>query len=155
MKKWMMGCAAMLVAGVASGQIFECMDAKGKKEFAQSCPPGTVKERLMKSGGGGVPSGGGAPGPAAKSFAEKDAEFRKREIERQEAESKGVKEQADAKDSRRNCDDARAQLKQLEDGTRVARTDPKTGDRVFLEDNDRPAEIVNAKKAVDSWCSKK
>jgi len=158
MKIWTIGFAAMLVAGAASGQIYECVDAKGKKEFAQSCPPGT-KERLMHGAGagtgtGGAPSGGGAA-PASKSLAERDAQFKKREIERQEAEAKAVKDQTDAAATRRNCDDARGQLRQLEDGMRIARTDPNTGERSFLEDKDRPAELANAKKAVDSWCNKK
>lgn len=144
----------MLLAGAASGQIFECVDAKGNKEFAQTCPPGTVKEtRLMKSGAGAAAGGGNTP--AAKSLAEKDADFRKRSIERQEGETKAAKEQADATQNQRNCDDARAQVKQLADGHRIARIDPNTGERAFLEDKDRPGELANAQKAVDSWCNKK
>ena len=102
---------------------------------------------------GGV--GTGNSGAAAKSMAERDAEFKKRSIERQEAEAKGAKEKSEAKDGERNCLEARSQLRSLQDGQRISRTDPKTGERSFLEDKDRPGEIANVQKAVDQWCNKK
>ena len=144
---------AMLIAGAAAGQIFECVDANGKKEYAQVCPPGTVKETKWTKGGGAGSSPGKAA-PATKSLTEQDAAFRKRAAERQEAEAKAEKEKTDSQNSQRACEDARAQLKQLEDGLRIARTDPNTGERSFLEDKDRPAEIARAREAVSSWCKK-
>ena len=156
MKRLLISCVAMLLAGQATAQILECVDAKGKKEYAQTCPPGTVKEtKLMKSGGGAAGTGTASPVPAAKSLAERDAEFRKRNLERQETEAKADKEKAESKEAERHCNDARAQMRQLQDGLRIARTDPNTGERSFLEDKDRPAEIASAQKAVDSWCKKK
>ncbi len=146
MKRLLIGCAAVLAAGAAAGQVLECVDAKGKKEYAQTCPPGTVKEtKLMKSSAG-------ASGTAAKSLAEREAGFRKRTMERQEADAKAEKEKAETKIAERNCTDARAQLKQLQDGQRIARIDPNTGERSYLTDAERPAEIANARKAVAGWC---
>lgn len=151
MKRLLIGCAAILAAGAAAGQVLECVDAKGKKEYAQTCPPGTVKEtKLMKSSAGATSAG--APGTAAKSLAEREAGFRKRAMERQEADAKAEKEKAEAKIAARNCTDARAQLKQLQDGQRIARIDPNTGERSYLADAERPAEIANARKAIASWC---
>src|ERR1035437_4322401 len=101
MKRLLTGCAAMLVAGAAAGQILECVDAKGNKEYAQTCPPGTVKEtKLMKSGTGTSSPGTGAP--TAKPLAERDAEFRKRNMERQEAEAKAEKAKAQSNEAERN-----------------------------------------------------
>jgi hypothetical protein len=156
MRQILTGCVLFLAAGTAAAQVMECFDAKGAKTIAQFCPPGTVKEnRLMKGGAGpGPAAGSNAPAPA-KSFAERDAEFKKRALERQEAEKKGEKAQADAKEAERNCLDARSQLRALQDGQRIARTDPKTGERIVLEDQDRPGEIAAAQKAVDGWCNKK
>src|SRR3972149_10278308 len=150
MKRLLIGCAAILAAGAAAGQVLECVDAKGKKQYAQSCPPGTVKEtKLMKSSAGAASAG--ASGTAAKSLAEREAGFRKRALERQEADAKAEKEKAEAKIAERNCTDARAQLKQLQDGQRIARIDPNTGERSYLTDAERPAEIANARKAGDGW----
>lgn len=141
----------MLMAGAVAGQILECVDAKGKKEYAQVCPPGTVKESVRAKSSGTASSPATAT-PATKSLAEQDAAFRKRAMERQEAEAKGEKLKADAQNSQRACDDSRATLKQLESGQRIVRMDPNTGERIFLEDRDRPAEIARAREAVKSWC---
>lgn len=155
MKRLLTGCVAMLVAGAAAGQILECVDAKGSKEYAQTCPPGTVKEtKLMKGSTGASSPRTGTPAPAAKSLAERDAEFRKRNMERQEAEAKGEKAKAESRDAERYCNNSRAHLKALQEGHRIARVDPNTGDRSFLSDENRAAEIANAQKAVDSWCNK-
>lgn len=152
MKRYLTAAAALLIAHSAFGQIVECIDAKGAKTLAQFCPPGTVKEVKRASGS---TSGGGAPaGTPGKSLAEQDAAFKKRTLERQEAEAKGEKEKAEAKNAERNCSDARAQLKQLQDGMRISKIDPNTGERSFLEDKDRASETANAQKSVDSWCKK-
>jgi hypothetical protein len=154
MKRLLTGCAALLWAGAAAGQIVECVDAKGNKEYAQTCPPGTVKEtRLMKSGG--ASSTGTGTAPAGKSLVERDTEFKKRSLERQEAEAKAAKEKTETQEADRNCNDALSQLRALQGGQRISRIDPNTGERTFLEDADRPAEIASAQKAVDSWCKKK
>ena len=103
--------------------------------------------------------GGAGPGPTTgageKSLAERDVEFKKRALERQESEKKAEKAQADSKESERNCLDARSQLRALQEGQRITRTDPRSGERIVLEDKDRPAEIASAQKAVDGWCNKK
>ena len=152
MRQVLTGCALLLVAGAAAAQVMECYDAKGTKSIAQFCPPGTVKEnKLMKGGAGPGPT----TGTGEKSLAERDAEFKKRALERQESEKKSEKALAESKESERNCLDARSQLRALQEGQRIARTDPKTGERVVLEDKDRPAEIASAQKSVDGWCNKR
>jgi len=149
-KRLLIGCAAMLAAPAAIGQIMECVDAKGNKTIAQFCPPGTVKESQLRKGGTSAPAPSAAP--SGKSLAERDAEFKKRSLERQEAQGKSEIGLAENREAERNCDNARAQLRQLQEGLRISRIDPKTGERSFLEDSDRPAEIEQAQKAVSSWC---
>jgi hypothetical protein len=166
MKRLLTGCALLLTAGAAGAQVMECYDAKGTKTIAQFCPSGTVKEnKLMKGGAGPGPAtapstpaapAGTASAPAkGKTLAEQDAEFKKRTLERQDAEKKSEKEKSDAKDVERNCLDARSQLRALQDGQRISRTDPKTGERTVLEDKDRAAEIATAQRSADQWCNKK
>lgn len=156
MKRLLTCCALLLAAGGAAGQVVECVDAKGNKTIAQFCPPGTVKEnKLMKGGAGPGPASGASSAAPAKSLAERDADFKKRALERQETDSKSEKAKSEAKDVERNCLDARAQLRGLQEGQRISRTDPKTGERSFMEDKDRPAEIAAAQKSVEQWCNKK
>lgn len=152
-KRILMGCAAILASHAAIAQVMECIDAKGSKTIAQFCPPGTVKENQLQKGGTSASGSGGAT--SGKSLAERDAEFKKRSIERQDAAAKAEKEKSANMDAERNCDSSRAQLRQLQDGLRISKIDPNTGERSFLDDKDRAAEIERAQKAVDNWCNKR
>lgn len=145
-----------LCAPAAASGILECVDAQGHREFAQVCPPGTVTEnKLMKSGAGSSSSGAAAAaGAVPKSTAEQDAAFRKRLTDKQDADAKAAKDAAEAKDADSNCTDARTQLATLQSGQRITKNDIN-GERSYLSDEDRPAEIAKAQKSVDSWCNKK
>jgi hypothetical protein len=146
-------------SGIATAQILECVDAKGRKEFANQCPPGTTEARkIMKSGvgtpssGAGAAAGAAAPAPANKSVAEQEADFRKRQNERQENDAKATKDKAEAEDRRRQCEQSQTQLKALESGQRMGKFDSKTGERTILTDSERAGEIDQARKAVQTWC---
>jgi len=152
MTRFFFACVALLAATTAGAQIYECTDAQGNKEFAQVCPPGTVQQTQKSSAG--VTSSTSSPASAPKSIAEQEAEFRKRALEKKEAEAKAAKDAADAKRAEDECNKARANLEALETGQRI--TIPgANGERTYLEDADRPAQIASAKEAVDSWCNRK
>jgi hypothetical protein len=143
---------------VASAQVFECTNAGGVKEFAQFCPPGTVHQRQI--GKSGVSMGGeagaadpaGASGAAPKSTDAQDVEFRKRMFERQDAEAKAAQEKARAEEAEKNCLIARAQLQAVQDGQRMSRFDPATGERVQFGDDERAEETDRQRKAIEQWC---
>lgn len=145
-----LACTLTIWAAAASAQIVECTDAKGAKLYTQQCPPGTVKEREVVKGGQYVPQD--TSSSPQKSLDVQAAEFRKRQMEREEAEAKTAKEQAEAADAERNCNDARAQLKAIEDGQRIGKFDPDTGERAILGDDERAAEIERARNTVEQWC---
>jgi len=150
------GFLAALLSGGVAAQILECVDAKGRKEFANQCPPGTTEARKIMRSGVGTPSSGAgaaaAPAPANKSLAEQEADFRKRQNERQDNEAKAVKDKAEAEDRRRQCEQSQSQLKALESGQRMGKFDAKTGERTILTDGERAGEIDQARKAVQAWC---
>jgi len=149
MKRSVLACALLITSAGAAAQIYECTDAQGNKEFAQACPPGTVQQ-VQKSGGAATSPA--SPAPASKSLAEQEAEFRKRVLEKKEAETKAEQEEKKAQQTENNCNDSRSRLKALQEGLRITRVDPNTGERSFLDDSTRQAEIVKAQQAVDSWC---
>jgi len=94
-----------------------------------------------------------APVPSApKSVAEQEMEFRKRQIERAEAEKKAQDDQARNAARAAECERARGYLKAVEDGQRIARTDA-AGNREFLDDSQRAAEADRARKIVESTCN--
>ncbi len=140
----------MMLANIAAAQIFECVNPKGEKEYAYYCSPGTVQQRPIGKSG----ESGGDSLPPQKSLQEQNVEFLKRQAERQEAEAKAASEKAGAEEAERNCNDMRGQLKVLEEGQRVTRFDPNTGERMFISDEERAAQIDSARKSVEQWCKK-
>jgi hypothetical protein len=145
------GAIAVLLASTAAhAQLFKCIGKDGRVEYASQCPPGTTQQATgIKSAPPAAPAGAATP---QKSLAERDAEFRKRRIEQQEAEAKDAKKSGETAQRQRACDDARAYLKNLQAGNRVVKYDPKTGERIFLEDAQYGGEIAAAQRSIDANC---
>jgi hypothetical protein len=161
----------MLVSASAAAQINKCVDKSGKVVgYGYECQPGTTPQAsgvkasppsapaAAPAAGAGSAAGGaaspGAAGPAAgpKSVAERDADFRKRRMEKQESGAKDDKKAADAAQNKRACDDSRAYLKSLQAGNRITRTDPKTGERNYLADSDYSGEIARTQQTLQANC---
>lgn len=131
-------------------QLLKCVGKDGRVEYASQCPAGTDVQQTGIRNAPASPAAGTAPKQS--SMAEREADFRKRRAEQAEAEDKQKKEAAEAAQRQRACQDARNYLAGLESGARIARTDPKTGERVFLEDAARAQEMVNARQSVQANC---
>ena len=139
----------MMMPALAVAQVNKCLDAKGKVVgYGSECPAGSRPEKMD------IKPGPAAPAAAApqKSIAERDADFRKRQIEKQEATATAEKKAAETAEQKRACSDAQAYLKSLQEKQRIPRTDPKTGERTFLQDADYPREIARAQQAIAANC---
>lgn len=147
--KQIIGAILMLLSGTVYGQLLKCVDKSGRVEYASVCQPGTRQEQ---TGIKNAPSSSGSASAPQKSLAEREADFRKRQSEQQESQAKQDKMTAENQQKQRACEDARSYLKSLQAGNRVARTDPNTGERVFLEDKEYAGEIANAQRLVDTNC---
>lgn len=135
----------------AQGQILRCVDKDGKTTFANECPAGS---KAQTTGIKSTPATRPAPAASGQpSVAERDAAFRKRQMEQQEAEQKAVKQAAEDKQKLQACEQSRAYLRTLQSGNRVSRTDPNTGERTFLEDRQYAGEIASAQQSVDRNCN--
>jgi len=142
----------MMVASLAAhGQLLKCISTDGRVEYASDCPPGTKAQQTgIKSSTGGPSSSPAAP--AQKSIAEREADFRKRQMEQQEARTKDEKKAGESKERRQACEQARSYLGGLQTGGRIVRQDPKTGERYDLDDAARAGEIANAQRSVEQNC---
>lgn len=141
------GLILLLLSGTVYGQLFKCVSPSGKVEYASVCPPGSRQENT------GIRSAPGASSAAPqKSSAERDAEFRKRQMEKQETATKQDKKTAEEEQRQRACESTRSYLASLKSGARITRTDPNTGERAYLEDADRAREIETTQKALDANC---
>ena len=139
--------ACLLTATETAAQIYECIDADGRIEFAQKCSPGTVRQREVAKTGNGAQEGAPAPAP---NYKEEEAAFQRRQREREAQEKK---EQANQKAAAKRCDSARSRLSSLERARRVTNgTDPKTGEPRYLDDAERAAAMQKARDVVAANC---
>lgn len=131
------------------GQAYKWRDANGSVQYSDTPPPPGAKDvqQLRKSGAGPAP---GTPG-ATKSYTERDAEFRKRVVEKQENEAKQAKASEDEQVRARNCDQARGQLAGIDSGQRMVRL-TADGERIALDDAERATARADAVKAIETWC---
>ncbi|MEO7728017.1 MAG: DUF4124 domain-containing protein [Burkholderiales bacterium] len=138
----------MLLPLRAPAQIYECLDADGRREFAQKCSPGTVSTREVSTAGATSPDVG-APAKSS-SYKQQEIEFQQRRIQR---EDKDAKEKAATADAARKCKNAQYRLSQLEITRRLPNgKDPKTGDVIYLTQDERAAEIKKAQDGVAASC---
>ncbi len=139
--------ALIALPAAAHAQIMKCIGAGGRVEFATACPPGTRAEAT------GIRNNpGAASATPQKSLTERDAEFRKRQLEQQDTAKKTEEKTRDAADRKQNCEAAQTYLRGLQAGSRITKPDPKTGELVFLDDAERTAEAARAQRAVDTNC---
>jgi hypothetical protein len=158
----MIGGALLGGAGaIATAQIYTWTDEQGRRQISDRPPEGGVKDLKVQ--------GRVAPGPAPaaptaaaagkgeerkgpQSVNEKALEFNKRAIEREEARAKQEKSEAEARERAQRCEQAQAYVRNLQQGGRATRLNPKTGEREFLEGAARDQELADAQRTAESWC---
>lgn len=152
---------ALLVGAPATavGQIYTWTDDQGRRQVSDRPPEGAVKDLKVKGARSAGPAAPATSAPAAKgeerkapTLNDKALDFNKRQLEREEARVKQEKADAEARERAQRCDQAQGYLRNLQSGGRATRLDPKTGERLFLDDKERERELLEASRAVDSWC---
>ncbi|HEY7944434.1 MAG: DUF4124 domain-containing protein [Burkholderiales bacterium] len=134
------GVAMTLATANCQAVLYKWTDENGRTVYGDQ-PPASAKAERVNPGLGPADSG------AVRSMAAKDAEIRKRQQQRADAEAKADKEQADAKKKLDMCAQARGRIRSLRDDTNVYRYNEK-GDKVFLEPPERQKAIADNEKMV-------
>ena len=165
MKKLLLLAVAMLFSAAAFAQ-YKWVDKDGKVRYGDT-PPAGVKATPMsapaagaspapppaanKSGAkDGKSSKTGAKGPLTP--AEKEADFRKRQIEAEKGREKDQKTAHEAQAKKQNCTAAQEQLRLYESGQRVTRTNP-SGERYYLDEGQIAQEAAKSRQSVQQWCN--
>jgi hypothetical protein len=146
-------------------------DANGRLIYSDRPPPANVPQRAILERPPGMPASRVPPSPttpslvagapavvslpasAAASAPRTDPELearRKKEADLEAAKSK-AEESKLASAKAENCSRARGQLKLLDDGVRIARTNEK-GEREILDDKGRAAEQARVRQTIASDC---
>ncbi len=152
------GLTLAFAAG-ASAQLYRWVDKDGRVRYSDTPPPGVKATTLQPPSGAAAPAAP-APGDAAAKDAKKgpltpaeqEAEYRKRQLGAQKAREKEEQAGRDAQAKQENCARAKETLAGLESGQRIARTDA-SGERYYVDDDQRAAEIAKARQSVSAWCA--
>ncbi len=135
-------------------------DDNGRVVYSDRPPPASVKqERIVRQPGGAPVGSNESAGEtktdaanAPKTWADREAEYKKRQAERAEAEKKANEEKAQQVQRRADCERARSYLATLESGTRIAQSDAK-GEKSYLDDAQRAAEVARAHEIMSRTCN--
>ncbi len=152
------GLVLAATAITAPAQIMKCVGQDGKIEFASACPSGTQQQNTgvtnkpaaaaTRADGKDAAKDKAAP----KSLADRDAEFRKRQADQKQAETKAAQKATDEADRKRACESAQASLIALRSRQRMTRTDPKTGERSLYEEADFQRELPLTERLAAENC---
>jgi hypothetical protein len=159
MKRTLILAIALAFSAAAMAQQYKWVDPNGKIQYGDSPPPGVKATPLRPPPGPASQPAAAAKkddGKAAKKGpltpAEQEAEYRKRQMEAQKEQGKRAEADQQAAAKRENCARAQDNLRTLESGGRIARTDAK-GERYYLEDAQIQQEALKARQIVQESCS--
>src|SRR6266545_5868504 len=123
------GLALCAIAGAAPAALYKWTDANGRVVYSDQPPPvrANVKAELLS------PPPPSANPHAVKEMANKDAELKKRQLDRAEEAKKADKSRADADRKAESCTRLRGQIRLLGGDDVVYRANEK-GERVYMDD---------------------
>ena len=128
-----------LAAFPAAAQMYKCVDARGVTFYSDKPQPGCKGDKVdIKAS---PPLGGGAAPRAPDSFAGQDAQFKRRQIERDQAELQAQQQAA------MRCAKLRNEYSVLASGGRIYQRN-SLGERVYLEDATRDTRLAQLKEEM-------
>jgi hypothetical protein len=132
----------------AEGEMHKWVDKDGTVNYSDQPPAGSVNVETTSLSTDKVPA---SAGTGIKSLADKELEFRKRLVEKEEATVKGQQERERLETARKNCASAKGNLEALESGERLKVYNEK-GEGVFVDDEQRQKDIGEVRKSMEEWC---
>ena len=145
-------------AATASAQMYRWVDKDGRVRYSDTPPPAGIKGTVLQQAPASSPAAPESGDAAAKDAkkgpltpAEQEAEYRKRQMTAQKAREKDEQVQRDAQTKQENCTRARQAFATFESGIRISRVGAD-GERYYLEDAQRSAEMEQARQQVSSAC---
>ena len=128
--------ALVLAAGPVSAQMYKCVDAKGVTRYTDS-PGAGCKEVAIR----GSPPISGAIQPPAEDLARQEAEFRRRQLEREQTAER------DRTTLTQRCIQMRREYAALSNARRVVRFNEK-GEREYVDDGVREKRVAELQREM-------
>jgi len=148
----------MILWGAVAQAQWAWKDDKGHVVYSDRPPPAHIKEGqiINQPSGNALNAVGASPSGAAttqgpKTWAEREAEYKKRQMERAQAQQAQAEEREQQAQRQGDCERTRSYLATLESGTRIIRTGPD-GERNYLDDAQRASERIRAQEIISRSC---
>ena len=164
-KTLLIALLCLAAAGAAHAQ-WKWRDAKGNVQYSDLPPPSGTPDKdilqrpqaaarptIVVAPPGFQASAASAPRPAASgpTKAELDAAARQKQEQDSQTAKQKEEERKLAEQRRENCARAQTGMRDLQSGQRLTRTNAQ-GERVFLDETARQAEIERARQLITSEC---
>lgn len=130
--------SALLVAFPAYAQMYKCVDERGVTHYSDKPRPGCKGGKVDIQP---IPPVSGKTAPRADDLARQDADFKRRQLEREQAEA------TDKAALQERCARLRYEHSVLSAGTRVFSFNSQ-GERVYVEDANRDARLQKLKEEL-------
>ncbi|MEK7811115.1 MAG: hypothetical protein AAB278_04780, partial [Pseudomonadota bacterium] len=118
--------------------------------YSDTIPPDINKTQTVQSTSGKGSSS--TSGFSAKSVAEREADLKKANKEKETADNKKAQENAQAELKKQNCDALRDNLRTLQESTRIVAYDEK-GEKIYLDDAAREQRLNDARNELSTNCN--
>jgi hypothetical protein len=139
-RRLLLGLCLLLSAPLAFAQMYKCVDANGVTHYTDKprpdCKGGKVDIQSSPTTSG-KPAGGAPAGD----FARQDADFKRRQIQREQAEAR------DEAALKQRCARLRQEHEWLSFGGRISKRDAQ-GQRVYVEDAERQTRLAQVKSEL-------
>lgn len=127
------------------------VDADGKVHYSDTPPPDVKVKRLKSSNVTEAATDTNSAAPE-KTLAEKEAEWKKSQKAKDDANQKAAQEQEAILTKKKNCEASRSYLEKIENSPLVAQYNAQ-GERTIMDDASRLQRIEEARKAVAAHCN--
>jgi sRNA-binding protein len=127
----------ILLAPAARAEMYKCKDKNGVVSYSDESRPGCKQVDIQ-----GSPPISGHLESKSGDRAEDEAAFKRRQIERGNAEEAEKRAQADKE---KRCVALRSELARLSNGRRVVEKTSESGERIYMDDQVREQKIAQAK----------
>ncbi|MEO5863147.1 MAG: DUF4124 domain-containing protein [Burkholderiales bacterium] len=152
--RFLLGVSLLFVfSGHVSADVYRWVDKDGKVQYSDRPPLSGEAKKLKKTtkdAGNGAPVTGGAAKPGA-SAADLELEFRKRKMEKEDAEKKTQAEKDNAEKNKGYCNNLRGELQAHKNGVRIVQYSDR-GERLALGDNERAQSQARLEQRIAKEC---
>ena len=135
-----------LLSFTAYADINKWVDENNQIHYSDQPAPSNVKKVPINSS-----SESASDVPAQKTLAEREADFRKTQKAKKEAETEAAKQREDDQAKQQYCEEAKNNVRTLESSPRISTYDSK-GELVYMDDAVRNQRLEEARKGINKHC---